>query len=100
MTRMFRLIDRYILKELAVPLALGLVLFTFFLIVDRVYQLTDLVITKGVPLGLVLSLLVYMLPAFLILTLPMAFLVATLMACGRMAGDLEIVALRACGVSP
>jgi lipopolysaccharide export system permease protein len=100
MTAMLRVLDRYVLKELAAPLGLGLVLFTFFLVVDRVSQLTDLVVTKGVPLGLVLSLLVFMLPAFLALTLPMAFLVATLMACGRLAGDLEIVALRASGVGP
>jgi LPS export ABC transporter permease LptG/LPS export ABC transporter permease LptF len=100
MTTMLRVLDRYVLKELAPPLGLGLVLLTFFLVVDRVYQLTDLVVTKGVPLPLILSLLVFMLPSFLTLTAPMAFLMATLVACGRLAGDLEIVALRASGVGP
>lgn len=100
MAAMFRVLDRYVLKELAAPLVLGLVLFTFFLVVDRIFHLTDLVITKGVPPRLVLSLLVFMLPSFLTLTVPLAFLVATLMACGRLAGDLEIVALRASGVGP
>ena len=74
--------------------------FTFFLVIDRIYQLTDLVITKNVPFALVMPLLLYMLPAFLALTLPMATLVAVLLVCGRLAGDLEVAALKASGVSP
>jgi LPS export ABC transporter permease LptG len=93
-------IDRYVLRELLAPFALGTGLFTFFLIIDRIYSLTDLVITKGVPFYLVLQLLVYMLPSFLAHTLPMALLVATLLGGGRLAGDLEVVALKAAGVGP
>ncbi|MFQ5896645.1 MAG: LPS export ABC transporter permease LptF [Candidatus Methylomirabilia bacterium] len=95
-----RILDRYVVKELAPPFIMCVALFTFFLIVDRIYQLTDLVIAKGVPLHLVLGLLVFMLPSFLAHTLPMALLVAVLLAGGRMAGDLEVVALEASGVSP
>jgi LPS export ABC transporter permease LptG/LPS export ABC transporter permease LptF len=74
--------------------------FTFFLVIDRIFQLTDLVITKNVPFALVMPLLAYMLPAFLALTLPMALLVAVLLVGGRLAGDLEVAALKASGVSP
>ena len=97
---MTRLLDRYVWKELVPPFAIGVGVFTFFLIIDRIYQLTKLVITKNVPFQLVLSLLVFMLPAFLSLTLPMALLVAVLLVCGRLAGDLEVAALKAAGVSP
>jgi LPS export ABC transporter permease LptG len=97
---MFRLIDRYLLRELGPPFLLAGALFTFFLFIDRIYHLTDLVITKGVPLRLVGGLLLYMLPSFLAHTLPMALLVAILLACSRLAGDLEIVAFKAAGVSP
>jgi lipopolysaccharide export system permease protein len=92
-------LDRYVLRELAAPLALGVGLLTFFLVIDRIYQLADLVITKGVALHLVLQLLLFMLPSFLAHTLPMALLVAVLLAGGRLAGDLEIVALKSAGVS-
>ena len=95
---MIRVIDRYLLRELLVPFALGTGLFTFFLIIDRIYSLTDLVITKGVPFYLVMQLLVYMLPSFLAHTLPMALLVAILLGGGRLAGDLEIVAFKAAGI--
>ena len=87
------------MHELIPPFALGGALFTFFLIIDRIYHLTDLVVTKGVPFYLVVQLLVYMLPSFLAHTLPMALLVAILLAGGRLAGDLEIIALKAVGVS-
>jgi LPS export ABC transporter permease LptG len=92
-------IDRYLIGELISPFCFGGALFTFFLVIDRIYHLTDLVITKGVPFHLVLQLLVFMLPSFLAHTLPMALLVAVLLAGGRLAGDLEIVAFKAAGVS-
>ncbi len=97
---MIRILDRYVFKELAPPLTIGVGVFTFFLVIDRIYQLTDLVIAKNVPFFLVLPLLVFMLPSFLTLTLPMALLVAILLVCGRLAADLEIAALKASGVSP
>src|SRR5262245_38363132 len=93
-------LDRYIARELVSPFLFGGALFTFFLVIDRIYHLTDLVITKGVPFYLVLQLLVFMLPQFLAHTLPMALLVAVLLAGGRLAGDLEITAFKAAGVSP
>jgi LPS export ABC transporter permease LptF/LPS export ABC transporter permease LptG len=100
MQPMLAILDRYVYREVAAPFFIGVGVFTFFLVIDRIYQLTDLVITKSVPFHLVLSLLVFMLPAFLTLTFPMALLVAVLLACGRLAGDLEVAALQASGVSP
>jgi len=98
--KMSRILDRYVLRDLWGPFVFSGVLLTFFLIIDRIYQLTDLVVTKGVALSMVLGLLVFMLPSFLAHTLPMALLVAVLLVAGRLAGDLEVVALKAAGVSP
>src|SRR5215470_5093505 len=95
----FAVLDRYVLRELVSPFALGVTLFTFFLLLDRIYNLTELVITRGVPFHLVMQLLVFMLPSFLAHTLPMALLVAVLLAGGRLAGDLEIIACKAAGIS-
>jgi LPS export ABC transporter permease LptG len=92
-------LDRYLIKELLSPFFFGCALFTFFLLIDRIYHLTELVITRGVPFFLVLQLLFFMLPQFLAHTLPMALLVAVLLAGGRLAGDLEITAFKAAGVS-
>src|SRR3989449_10957865 len=95
----FVVLDRYITREMVPPFAFGCTLFTFFLVIDRIYSLTDLVITKGVPFSLVVQLLGSMLPSFLAHTLPMALLVAVLLAGGRLATDLEIIAFKAAGVS-
>src|SRR5207245_10201059 len=92
-------LDRYIMRELVSPFALGVTLFTFFLVLDRIYNLTELVITKGVPFHLVVQLLVFMLPSFLPHTLPMALLVSVLLAGARLAVDLEVVDFQASGPS-
>src|SRR4026209_2907118 len=78
-------LDRYIIRQLVSPFCFGGALFTFFLVIDRIYHLTDLVITKGVPFHLVIQLLVFMLPSFLAHTLPIALLAAGLLA-GRRGG--------------
>ena len=94
------ILDRYVWKDLGPPFAIGVGVFTFFLFIDRIYQLTNLVITKNVPVHLVLSLLLFMLPPFLTLTLPLSLLVAVLLVGGRLAGDFEVTAIRAAGISP
>jgi LPS export ABC transporter permease LptG len=95
----FPVLDRYIARELISPFAFACALLTFFLVIDRIYHLSDHVITKGVPFYLVMQLLAFMMPSFLAHTLPMALLVAVLLAGGRLASDLEIVAFKAAGVS-
>jgi LPS export ABC transporter permease LptF/LPS export ABC transporter permease LptG len=97
---MIRILDRYVARELWPPFAISVVVFTFFLVIDRVYQLTDLVIGKQVPVRLVLSLLLYLLPPLMSLSLPIAVLMAVLVAGGRLSADLEVAALKASGVSP
>ena len=95
-----KILDRYIWKELITPFFLGLFVFTFLLLIDRIFDLTDLIINKGVPVHLVLMLLVYIAPAILVLTIPIGFLLAILIAFGRLSADMEVVAFKACGVSP
>jgi LPS export ABC transporter permease LptF len=92
------ILDRAFVAEVASPFALAVAVFIFFLLLDRLFQLTDLAVTKGVPLHLVLQLLVYLLPAMLVHVLPLALLVAVLMTAGRMAADMEVVALKAAGL--
>jgi len=97
---MIRTLDRYVALEIGAPFVISVGVLTFFLVIDRVYQLTDLVVTKQVPFQLVLSLPLFLLPPLLSLTLPVALLLAVLIACGRLSGDLEVAALKASGVGP
>ena len=92
-------INKYIAKEIIVPFFLGLGIFTFILLMDKVLNLTELVVSKGVHLTEALSLIVYILPSFLVIAIPMAFLLAVLLAFGRLSTDEEITAVKASGIS-
>jgi len=74
-------------------------LLTFALVTARLLKLTEMVVNHGVTLGVVASLIGYIMPAFLELTFPMAVLLGVLMGFGRMSGDRELIAARACGIS-
>lgn len=90
---------RYLMKELFPAFLLGLVGFTFILLTGRILQLTDLFVNKGFPLTHILALLYYLLPSFLVLTIPMATLLAVLLTFSRLSSDNEITAMKASGVS-
>lgn len=96
---MTKTIHRYLFREIAVPFLLGMATFTSVLLMGRLLKLADLVVARGVPLADVLRMVVFLLPSFCILTIPMAFLLALLLAFGRLSADSEVTALKACGVS-
>ena len=92
-------IQRYLLREIAAPMFMSLVIFTFVLMMGRSQKLMEMVIDKGVPLGQILRLLANLMPAFLVLTIPVALLIGVLLAFGRLSAESELVALKACGVN-
>lgn len=95
-----RIISRYLVSEILPPFFLGLLAFTFILLVGRMVKLIELVVTRGVPLSQIGKLFSLILPTFLEMTVPMAFLLAILLGLGRMSNDQELLALKASGVSP
>jgi lipopolysaccharide export system permease protein len=94
-----RIIDRYVIREVLLPFLIGLLIFTFLLIIPFLIQVAEDFISKGVPLVVVGRVIVTLLPQALGLTIPMALLVGLLVAFGRLSADREFVALQACGVS-
>jgi len=61
-------------------------------------RLVDLVVSRGIGLASLGNIIMHLLPSFLVLTLPIACLIATISAFNRMSFDNEIIALRAVGV--
>jgi lipopolysaccharide export system permease protein len=90
---------RYLAKEILSPLLLGLVTFTVVLLMGRMLKLADMVVSKGVPFNELLLLITYLLPNFAMITIPMALLLAVLLAFSRLSADSEIVAMKASGIS-
>ena len=96
---MGKILHRYVFREILVPFALGLGVFTFVLLLARLLKLIELVVNRGIPVTHVLRIFCFLLPAFLEVTVPMAMLLAILVAFGRLSADSEIIALRSSGVS-
>jgi len=95
-----RLISRSVVREIWPPFLLGLAGYTFILLVRTIFVMTDLFVRRGASFAEVLRLVALSVPWIVVLTLPMAFLLAVLIGIGRLSCDSELVALRACGVGP
>lgn len=93
------IITRYLLKELLVPFTLSVAVLAFLLVTQQALQLIDLLVNRGVELGVLVRIFATLLPAFFVITLPVAVLMATIGAFNRLSADREILALRAAGSS-
>jgi lipopolysaccharide export system permease protein len=93
-----KIIDRYILRELIGPFVSAVIITTAILMLSRIFKMVELIIARGVAITTVAELFAYLVPWLLQYTVPMAVLVTTLMAFGRMSGDNEVVALKSSGV--
>lgn len=95
-----KILDRYILTELAAPFAFGVAAFTGIMTASTVlFHLVTLMVQHGLPIVLVLQILALRLPEMIFYTFPMSMLLASLLAFGRLSGDGEITAYKAAGVS-
>ncbi|NLL62119.1 MAG: YjgP/YjgQ family permease [Candidatus Atribacteria bacterium] len=94
-----KIIDRYILSQV-MNTFLGIVaLLTILLIVETMFELTEILINKKAPIMSVIELLLYRLPAFLAVTFPVALLGSSELAIAQMSTNNEIAAMRTGGIS-
>lgn len=93
------LLDRYIFTELLSPFGLSLGALCFVMLTRELLRLVELLVSKGVGLWSVLKVIAMLLPSGLVLTLPIAGLIASITAFGRLSYDKELVAMRAAGLS-
>jgi LPS export ABC transporter permease LptF/LPS export ABC transporter permease LptG len=94
-----RILDRYVIREVLWPFLIGLLVFTFMLIIPFLIEYAESFISKGVPVLVVGRVMVTLVPSVLALTIPMSLLLGLLVGFGRLSADREFVAMQACGVS-
>ena len=94
-----KVLDRYIFEELIPPFFLSMFIITLVLFIQKMFRLAELVISKDVPVMATLKLLAFILPGFLVITIPMSALVASITAFSRLSSDSEITAMKASRVS-
>lgn len=92
--------DRYIFREIAVPLFVAVVAVVMVVFLFQARRLAGAALGLGLRLEDVAVIFFAALPPFLVLAIPIAYLLAVLVGLGRLAQDREIVALRAAGASP
>ncbi len=96
---MFKIINRYILREISYPFFIIIFVLTFVLLMGKILQLMDLMVNKGVSFIDISKLFLLLTPSFLILTIPISLLISILIGLGRLSGDNEINILKASGIS-
>jgi lipopolysaccharide export system permease protein len=93
------IIQRYILRELLPPFGISLAFFSFIFIITQMNLITGYLVSYQIGIGTIVLLLTYAMPYFLQFVIPMSVMLSTLLTFLRMSGDMEIVALKAGGVS-
>ena len=96
MSRLFR----YIFRELFSPFLLGLSIYTFVLLMNVIFNVTEFAIKRNIPFTAVFKIIALSMPQLLTLTIPMSVLLGVLIGVGRMSADSEVIALKACGIGP
>jgi len=99
LAHMKTLIQRYLAANFIVPLLASCVFFVFFLLTFQLFRVTQLVISKDVPVAEILSLISNMAISFIPMAIPLSILFSLLFSIGKMSEDSEIVAARSFGYS-
>jgi lipopolysaccharide export system permease protein len=91
-------LDRYVLKELAVPLLVGTVIIAMLFVANEFIRIfKDFNLQYFPPISIV-QLVLYRLPQWLILTLPVGTAIGAALAMSRLARESELTAMRAAGI--
>ena len=93
-----RLLNRYVLREHLGPLAFSLAALTSLMLLNYIAKEFGKLAGKGLPWSVIGEFFALAVPFTVAMTLPMAVLVATLYAFGRLAAENEITALKASGI--
>lgn len=89
---------RALVAELLPTLAMATGISTFLLLIQALFRLADLFVSRDVGGADAARLLFLTLPHVLVLTIPIGMLFASLMLSARLSGDSELIALQACGI--
>ena len=98
--RRIPLLDRWLIVELISPLLFAVAAFTVVsLSVGVMFELVRKIVESGLPVLVAVQVLIQRLPSFLVISFPMATLMATLLAYSRLSANSELTALRSVGVT-
>ncbi len=93
------LIDRWLIGQILPPMIFAISAFTVISSsVGVMFDLIRKIVEFGLPLFLAIKVLIFSLPSFLVLSFPMAVLLSTLLAYGKLSANSELLAMRSLGI--
>ncbi len=95
----FKTIDRYILRELLKIFLISIFAMTMVLYLDKFLFMAEMIVNRGVSFLELVMMMVYISPAFLAVTIPMAVLMASVVTFNQFSANNEWVAMKACNMS-
>src|SRR5579862_2424190 len=87
------------ITELGGPFSFGLSAFTLIFAASNLLAISRLIADEHAPLWAAIAYFFWQIPSIIVLVIPMAMLLGTLLALQRLSGESEITAMKAGGIS-
>lgn len=94
-----KIIDRYIIRELFFSFTLSLSLLMSAFLTQQMLRFSRLSADSGISFLVLLKLAPYIIPVFLVLAIPLAMLLSSILTFARFSTDHEMTALKSAGIS-
>ncbi|MGL4944835.1 MAG: LptF/LptG family permease, partial [Fusobacteriaceae bacterium] len=93
-----KIIERYILDELKMPVLMGVSIFTFIFLIDIIVAMMENIIVRGISLVDTLRLLSFYLPPILSQTIPMGIFLGVMVTFSKFTRNSESIAIASMGM--
>jgi lipopolysaccharide export system permease protein len=93
------LINRYIFKEFVSPFTVNVLFFTFIFLMAELIQITNWIVNYDISLSVILRMILYQTPYFLIFVIPLSIMITVLLTFLRLSNENEILAIKSGGIS-
>ncbi|MBP7460159.1 MAG: LptF/LptG family permease [Candidatus Delongbacteria bacterium] len=94
-----KILYRYIFFQLLPPYFFAVFVITGIMLANEVIYITDLILKRGVPFGIIGEVTLLSLSHIAALSVPMAILLSSIMTYGKLTEDNEMMAMKASGIN-
>ncbi|MFO1034688.1 MAG: LptF/LptG family permease [Hyphomicrobiales bacterium] len=95
---MFSVLDRYVLRQVMLPLGVSLLIGLFMMLAERMVRLLETVLGKKDSFGAVFELLAYLVPHYLGMAIPAALFIGLLFGFNKLSKNHEVEGMMAAGM--
>ena len=95
---MFKILDKYIIKNLLIPFILSLTVLVFLLLTQFLIKHIDKLLNADISILIILEFIFYNSASIISLAIPMSILISSMMSYGKLTSDNEIMAMESSGI--